>query len=31
MKVKYRVEDDVERTKRDGAVRYRAFKVTVLD
>jgi cold shock CspA family protein/uncharacterized LabA/DUF88 family protein len=31
MKVRYRVEDDIERTKRDGAVRYRAFKVTVLD
>jgi hypothetical protein len=31
MKVKYRVEDDEERTKRDGALRYRAYKVTVLD
>jgi cold shock CspA family protein/uncharacterized LabA/DUF88 family protein len=31
MKVKYRVEDDIERTKREGVLRYRAYKVTVLD
>jgi cold shock CspA family protein/uncharacterized LabA/DUF88 family protein len=31
MRVKYRLEDDLERTKRDGAPRYRAYTVTVLD
>jgi cold shock CspA family protein/uncharacterized LabA/DUF88 family protein len=31
MKVKYRVEDDLERTKREGVIRYRAYTVTVLD
>ncbi|MDR0403725.1 MAG: NYN domain-containing protein [Treponema sp.] len=31
MRVKYRVEDDEERTRRDNALRYRAYKVTVLD
>jgi len=31
MKVRYTVEEDEERTKRDGAVRYRATKVTVTD
>jgi cold shock CspA family protein len=31
MKVKYTVEEDEERSKRDNAVRYRATKVTVID
>ncbi|MDR1506833.1 MAG: NYN domain-containing protein [Treponema sp.] len=31
MKVKYQVEDDEERTKREGALRYRAYTVTVVD
>jgi len=31
MKVRYTVEEDEERTKRDGAGRYRATKVTVID
>jgi cold shock CspA family protein/uncharacterized LabA/DUF88 family protein len=31
MKVKYIVEEDEERSKRDDAVRYRAAKVTVID
>jgi uncharacterized LabA/DUF88 family protein/cold shock CspA family protein len=31
MKVRYRLEEDSERTKRDGAIRYRAYKVTVID
>ncbi|MDR1727352.1 MAG: NYN domain-containing protein [Acidobacteriota bacterium] len=31
MRVKYRVEEDAERTKRDGVPRYRAHMVTVLD
>ena len=31
MKVKYQVEEDEERSKRDEAQRYRAVKVTVLD
>ena len=31
MKVKYTVEEDEERSKRDEATRYRAVKVTVLD
>jgi uncharacterized LabA/DUF88 family protein/cold shock CspA family protein len=31
MKVKYYFEEDMERSKRDGAPRYRAYKVTVLD
>ncbi|MDR2078951.1 MAG: NYN domain-containing protein [Treponema sp.] len=31
MKVKYQLEEDMERTKRDGAPRYRACKVTVID
>jgi uncharacterized LabA/DUF88 family protein/cold shock CspA family protein len=31
MKVKYQLEEDIERTKRDGALRYRAYKVTVID
>jgi uncharacterized LabA/DUF88 family protein/cold shock CspA family protein len=31
MKVKYSCEEDMERTKRDGAPRYRARKVTVID
>ncbi|MDR0721706.1 MAG: NYN domain-containing protein [Treponema sp.] len=31
MKVRYLCEEDTERTKRDGAPRYRAYKVTVID
>jgi cold shock CspA family protein len=31
MKVKYLCEEDMERTKRDAAPRYRAYKVTVID
>jgi uncharacterized LabA/DUF88 family protein/cold shock CspA family protein len=31
MKVKYYYEEDMERSKKDGAPRYRAYKVTVLD
>jgi uncharacterized LabA/DUF88 family protein/cold shock CspA family protein len=31
MRVKYYYEEDMERTKKDGAPRYRAYKVTVLD
>jgi len=31
MKVRYTVEEDEERSKRDGAPRYRAIKVTVID
>jgi cold shock CspA family protein len=31
MKVKYYYEEDMERSKRDGATRYRAYKVTILD
>jgi uncharacterized LabA/DUF88 family protein/cold shock CspA family protein len=31
MKVKYYYEEDMERSKRDGALRYRAYKVTVID
>ncbi|GHV95545.1 hypothetical protein AGMMS50293_18650 [Spirochaetia bacterium] len=31
MKIKYTVEEDEERSKRDEAVRYRATKVTVID
>ncbi|MDR0623460.1 MAG: NYN domain-containing protein [Treponema sp.] len=31
MKVKYYYEEDMERSKRDGAPRYRAYKVTVID
>ena len=31
MKVRYTVEEDAERSKRDEAIRYRASKVTVLD
>jgi cold shock CspA family protein/uncharacterized LabA/DUF88 family protein len=31
MKVKYTVEEDEERSKRDGIARYRASKVTVID
>jgi uncharacterized LabA/DUF88 family protein/cold shock CspA family protein len=31
MKVKYLCEEDMERTKRDNAPRYRAYKVTVID
>jgi uncharacterized LabA/DUF88 family protein/cold shock CspA family protein len=31
MKVKYTVEEDAERSKRDGAPRFRAVKVTVID
>jgi len=31
MKVKYSLEEDQERSKRDGAPRYRAIKVTVID
>jgi cold shock CspA family protein len=31
MKVKYTVEEDEERSKKDGAPRYRATKVTVID
>jgi cold shock CspA family protein len=31
MKVKYLCEEDTERSKRDEAPRYRAYKVTVLD
>ncbi|MDR1947953.1 MAG: NYN domain-containing protein [Spirochaetaceae bacterium] len=31
MKVKYLCEEDMERSKRDGAPRYRAYKVTVID
>ncbi|MCL2271654.1 MAG: NYN domain-containing protein [Treponema sp.] len=31
MKVKYTVEEDEERSKKDGAPRYRAIKVTVID
>ncbi|GMO68049.1 MAG: hypothetical protein Ta2A_16130 [Treponemataceae bacterium] len=31
MKVKYYREEDEDRTKREGAIRYRAFKVTVID
>jgi len=31
MNVKYAVEEDVERSKKDGASRFRATKVTVID
>jgi uncharacterized LabA/DUF88 family protein/cold shock CspA family protein len=31
MRVRYSLEEDMERSKRDGAPRYRAWKVTVLD
>ncbi|MDR1238627.1 MAG: NYN domain-containing protein [Treponema sp.] len=31
MRVKYYYEEDMERSKKDGAPRYRAYKVTVLD
>jgi uncharacterized LabA/DUF88 family protein/cold shock CspA family protein len=31
MKVKYYYEEDMERSKRDGAPRYRAYKVTVME
>jgi uncharacterized LabA/DUF88 family protein len=31
MKVKYTVEEDAERSKRDGAERFRASKVTIID
>ena len=31
IKVRYLCEEDTERTKRDGAPRYRAYKVTVID
>jgi uncharacterized LabA/DUF88 family protein/cold shock CspA family protein len=31
MRVKYYFEEDMERSKRDGAPRYRAYKVTVLE
>jgi uncharacterized LabA/DUF88 family protein/cold shock CspA family protein len=31
MRVRYFLEEDMERSKRDGAPRYRAYKVTVLD
>jgi cold shock CspA family protein/uncharacterized LabA/DUF88 family protein len=31
MKVKYYIEEDLERSKKDGAPRYRAYKVTALD
>ncbi|MDR2257867.1 MAG: cold shock domain-containing protein, partial [Treponema sp.] len=31
MKVKYYFEEDMERSKRDGALRYRAYKVTVIE
>jgi hypothetical protein len=31
MRVKYLCEEDEERSKRDEAIRYRAYKVTVLD
>jgi cold shock CspA family protein len=31
MKVKYYYEEDMERSKRDGALRYRAYKVTVIE
>jgi cold shock CspA family protein len=31
MKVRYLCEEDTERSKRDGAPRYRAYKVTVID
>jgi uncharacterized LabA/DUF88 family protein/cold shock CspA family protein len=31
MKVKYYYEEDMERSKRDGALRYRAYKVTVVE
>ncbi|MDR1058247.1 MAG: NYN domain-containing protein [Treponema sp.] len=31
MRVQYYYEEDMERSKRDGATRYRAYKVTILD
>jgi cold shock CspA family protein len=31
MRVRYYYEEDMERSKRDGATRYRAYKVTILD
>jgi cold shock CspA family protein len=31
MKVKYYYEEDMERSKKDGALRYRAYKVTVVE
>jgi cold shock CspA family protein len=31
MRVKYYIEEDLERSKREGAPRYRAYKVTALD
>jgi hypothetical protein len=31
MRVKYYTEEDLERSKKEDAPRYRAYKVTVLD